>query len=218
MGKFDYEAGGDLSNGGAWLSEPGTYHLMIVEMQEEPTSKDGNLIPNAAFRVACVVGDGTVAGQKDKTTDITFFQPKSTDKNEGAFARKKIDRFFVAVGLATEQQIKDKAKLSIDLQDAVGSQFIAKLEKEKEDSKFLSLSFADIFHVDDPAVAGIPKDKDCLSLIPPSQRLTGNQKPAAAGAANGVAKQPAKQSTPVAPVTTPAGVGSPAMATQFDDV
>lgn len=213
MGKFDYEAGGDLSNGGTWLAEPGTYHLMIVEMQEEPTSKDGNLIPNAAFRVACVVGDGTVAGQKDKTTDITFFQPKASDKNEGAFARKKIDRFFVAVGLATEQQIKDKAKLSIDLQDAVGSQFIAKLEKEKDDSKFLSLSFADIFHVDDAAVAGIPKDKDCLSLIPASQRLIGKQAPAAT---NGKATAAAKPSTTVAPLATQAG--TPAMATQFDDV
>lgn len=213
MGKFDYEAGGDLSTGGLWLAEEGTFHLNIVEMQEEPVDKNGNLIPNAAFRVACVVCDGTVAGQQDKTTDITFFRPKSTDKNEGAFAKKKIDRFLVAVGLATEQQIKEKAKLSIDLQDAVGSQFIAKLELERDDngqpkSRFLSLSFADIFHVDDPAVAGIPKNKDCLALLPPSQRLVGKT----------TTQAPAKQSTPVAPVTSPAGVGSPAMATQFDNV
>lgn len=220
MGKFDYEAGGDLSNGGQWLAEEGTFHLNIVEMQEEPVDKNGNLISGAAFRVACVVCDGTVANQQDKTVDITFFRPKPTDKNEGAFAKKKIDRFLVATSLATEQQIKDKAKLSIDLQDAVGSQFVAKLEFERDDSgqpksKFLSLSFADIFHVDDSAVAAVPKNKDCLALLPPSQRIV---KQANAPASTPAAKQTAvKQSTQVAPLATTA-VGTPAMATQFDDV
>ncbi len=215
---FDYEAGGDLSNGGSWLSDPGTYHLTIVEMQEEPTDKNGNLINNAAFRVACVVCDGTTAGQKDKTTDITFFRPKPTDKNEGAFAKKKIDRFLVAVGLVTEQEVKDKVRKSIDLQQAVGGQFIAKLEKESEDSKFLSLSFADIYHVDDSAVSAIPKDKDCLALLAPSQRIVKQANAPAASTAASKPKQAttAKPATPVAPV----GNGSPvpAMATAFDDV
>lgn len=202
---YDYEAGGDLSTGGSWLAEPGTYHLIVESIDEQPTSKDGTLVPNAAFRVNCSVCDGTVGGQRDKTTDITFFRPKATDKNEGAFAKKKIDRFLLAVGLVTEQQVLDKARVSIDLQQAVGRQFIAKLDKEKEDSKFLSLSFADVYHVDDPAVAAIPRSKDHLSMIDAKlRRLPQSGGPSltpasAAKGASGAKAKAASQAATVAP-------------------
>jgi hypothetical protein len=127
-------------------------------------------------------------------------------------AKKKLDRFFLAVGLLTEKQIRDKEQVSIDLQEANGRQFVAKLDKEKEDAKFLSLSFADIFHVDDPAVAAVPKHKGLLSLIAPSLRQIGmpTQQAAAKPASNG------KRETQAAtPAPEPAGV---AAGSSFDDL
>lgn len=211
---FEHQTGGDVSTGGSWLADPGTYHLCITDVQETPTNNKGELISNAAFRVACTVCDGTVPNQKDKTVDITFFNPKSTDKNEGAMARKKLDRFFLAVGLATEQQIESKAKLSIDLQEANGRQFIAQLEKEKEDSKFLSLSFANLYHVDDPAVQAIPKDKAALNIIDPKLRRVGMQ-----AAAKASRKEKAASKNGAATTTTaPTGVGAGAAADALNDL
>lgn len=208
MGAFEFEGGGDVSTGSAWLSDPGTYHLIITDLDEQPTNKDGQLIDNAAFRVNCSVCDGTVAGQRDKTTDITFFRPKPTDKNEGAMAKKKIGRFLVSVGLATEEQIINKEKITPDLQDAVGRQFIAKLDKEKEDSKFLSLSFADIYHVDDPAVAQIPRSKEHLALIDPKLRRVAP--------GGGATLTPAKSTGRGNSKAAPHGAPSPAAAPAFD--
>lgn len=208
---FEYEAGGDLSNGGQWLSDPGTYHMLITDISEEPTSKDGTLVPNAAFRVTCAVCDGTVPGQAEKTTDITFFRPKATDKNEGAFARKKIDRFLVATCLMTEEQVLEKAKVRIDLQEAVGRQFVVKLEKEKEDSKFLSLSFADIFHVDDSAVANIPRSKEHLSLI--DKKLRKVAKPASG---KGLTPEKKADKAKASPAPTPAPTTTEAAPAEFD--
>jgi uncharacterized protein (DUF1800 family) len=128
-------------------------------------------------------------------------------------ARRKIDRFFVATSLMTPQQVESKAEVDIELQDAVGRQFVAKLVKEKPDSRFLSLSFADIYHVDDPAIKDCPKSKAHLALIDPAHRLASKafeakKEPAASGS-NG-AKQ---QSQPVAAATAPA-----ASATSGDDL
>lgn len=216
---FDYETGGDLSNGGQWLSEPGTYHLMITDVDEQPTNKDGALIDNAAFRVNFSVCDGTVPGQVDKAIDITFFRPKPTDKNEGAFAKKKIDRFLVAVGLLTEQQVIDKWKGKIELQESVGRQLVAKLDKEKEDSKFLSLSFADIFHVDDPAVATIPRSKDHLALIDPKLRRIASGSSGTLTPAKGSGRGKGKAATAAsAPATPAAPTAAPAPAFDMSDV
>jgi hypothetical protein len=212
---FNYETGGDVTTGSTWLDQPGTYHLNIVDVDESPTNKDGRLIDNAAFRIACTVGDGTVRDQTDKTIDICFFHPKSTDKNGGAMAKKKLDRFFLAVGLLTEKQIRDKEQVSIDLQEANGRQFVAKLDKEKEDAKFLSLSFADIFHVDDPAVAAVPKYKGLLSLIAPSLRLIGMPTAAQQQAAAKPASNGKRETQAATPAPEPAGV---AAGSSFDDL
>lgn len=167
-----WQSGDDYSSGGNFLSEPGTYHLCITDIDENPTKRDGSLIDNAAFRVGLSVLDGTTEGQKEKTTDLTFFYPKPTDKDEGKFRRKQIDRFFLAAGLLAES---DKgAEKEIDLSDAVGRQIVAKLEPSSN-GKYLQLAFADVYHVDDPAVKDIPKSAVALRLVPSSQRKVGSQ-------------------------------------------
>lgn len=168
-----HKAGADVSTGGTFLKEPGTYHFCVTDAEENPTNKKtGALVDNGAFRIDLEVLDGTVSGQEHKTCDMLFFHPKPSDKNEGAFARKKIDRCLLALNLMTDAQLG--TDVDVDMKMAVGRQFIAKMELDN-DGKFLQLAFSDIYHVDDPAVKTIPKNESALKLIPASMRKIGEQ-------------------------------------------
>jgi len=187
---FKHQTGDDFSGGGSFLRDPGTYHVCVVDVDENPSKRDGSLIDNAAFRIHLEVLAGTVGGQEGKSTDVIFFYPKVQSKNEGAFARKLMDRYFLAVGLVTEA---DKAKeLEIDLQMAKGRHFIVKLEHDDE-QKYLRVAFADIFHVDDPAVKEVPKNQAAMAMSAP-WRLAG-AKAAGKPAAKGAGSVPAKRET-----------------------
>lgn len=186
---FKHQIGDDFSGGSSFLRDPGTYHVCVVDIDENPSKRDGSLIDNAAFRAYLEVLSGTVGGQEGKSCDIIFFYPKVQSKNEGAFARKLMDRFFLAVGLVTEA---DKGKqLDINLQEAKGRHFIVKLEHDDE-QKYLRVAYSDIFHVDDPAVKEVPKNAAAMAMNAP-WRLAGAKgsavKPAASAATNATAKR-----------------------------
>jgi hypothetical protein len=182
---------GDDWSGSSFLDQPGTYHLAITAVDEAPAKRDGSLIDNAFFRMSVAVLAGTVPDQQDKTTDLTFFWPKPSDRDGGKFRTKQIDRCFSAAGLVTEDQ-KGK-EVDIDLQLMVGRQVVAKLDKSQDD-KYLQLSFADIYHVDDPAIKGIPKNAEALKLIPASQRRVSAN--GAAATANADASQGKRRGRP----------------------
>lgn len=170
-----WNSGSDFSTGG-FLREPGGYHFIVSNIEENPTKKGGQLIDNAAFRVTCEVQASTVPGTENKTAELLFFFPKPGGKNDGAFARKKIDRFFLAVNLMSEEDA-GKEGLDIDLQKAMGRQFKCNLELRDGDGdkKYLDIAFTDIFHVDDPAAKAIPANPEMLALIAPSLRRIGSQ-------------------------------------------
>jgi len=197
---LNYQSGGDVSTGGTRLTEPGTYHVVVTEVNETPTKKDGSLIANAAFAATVGVLEGTTPNQRDKTVNIIFFHGKPGEEKSEAFARKKMDRFFMATSILTPQQIEAKWAGSIDLTQAVGRQLIAKFGKEKPEDRFVDLEFAEIYHVDDPAVKDAPKCQQSIKLISPALRWPGGQAPA-----NGVKSA----------ATTPAAA---AASTEFDDV
>ena len=71
----------------------------------------------------------------------------------------------------TEEQLGGQ-EIDIDLTKAVGRNVIATLEEEKQDNgkSFIRLSYADIFHIDDPRVAKFPRNERALSLIPAEHR------------------------------------------------
>ena len=175
MALIDYQAGEDFSAGG-FLDEPGWYHLVVVDVSAPPTKRDGSLIDNGFFSLHVQVLTGSVSGQEEKTTTLTFFHPRDTDKDGGEFRRKVNDRAFLATGILRPE---DKGKqVSIDLDAMRGRQIIAKLEKSK-DEKYLQLAFSEIYHVDDPAVKSTPKSADALKLIPVDQRMVGSKAPPA---------------------------------------
>jgi hypothetical protein len=164
------------TGGGTWLTQPGTYHVVVTATDEQPTNAKGELLDG--FRVTFQALEGTVKGEdgkfleRDKTVDLMFFDGKLTDKNEGRFAWQKQGKFFIATGLLAEDQLG--TEVDIDLEDAEGRQVVMTLEESegKGDRKFLSLHFADIWHVDDPAAASYPKCAKSVKLIPQQHRRT----------------------------------------------
>lgn len=179
-----HNAGGDVSTGGNWLTEPGLYHMVVTETTETPTKRDGSPISEAICRVSLSVLAGTVDGQKDKGFDLTFWHGKPGDEKSQSFATKKLDRFFLSTGLMTRAEIEQKVSKDIELSHANGRQLVVELEERESAAtgkKFLDLKFAEIYHVDDPAVAAVPKDAQALALISPSLRWPGG-KPAGGAA------------------------------------
>ena len=172
--------GGDLSTGSLWVDEAGTFHTRIVAASSQPTKRDGNLIDNGLFSVGLEVLAGTNETQIGRTVDLVFYYPKDSDKNHGAFAQKKIDRFLLATGLASREQLeKADSAIDVDIESTVDRQLVVKIEMEESDKTpgkfFAKLSFAEIFHVDDSAVKSIPKSAENLRLLPPEERWTGSK-------------------------------------------
>lgn len=173
-----HNAGGDVSTGGNWMSEPGIYHMLVVESTEQPTKRDGSPISEAICRVTLSCLAGTVDGQRDNGFDLTFWHGKPGDEKSQAYATKRLDRFFLATGLMTRAEIEQKVLKDIELADANGRQLVLELEERESATtgkKFLDLKFAEIYHVDDPAVASVPKDAAALKLIAPSLRWPGGK-------------------------------------------
>jgi hypothetical protein len=204
---FEFDAPEELSHGGGnWIDKPGTYHLVVTAVDEEPISKKKELIPG--FKVDFQAMEGTVRSgdgkftEKDKTIDLVFFNPKITDKNEGLFARQKQAAFFIATGLMTEEQL-GKSGIKIDLEQARGRHVIATLEEDtsEQGKKFIRLSYDNIWHIDDPRAASFPKNEKALTLIPSAHRR--DPKSFKIGGDNG---DQAKQSKPKDPPAAGNGV------------
>jgi len=175
------QTGGDLSSGSKWVDEEGTFHCQITSTSEQPTKHDGTLIDNAMFAIALELLEGTNKTQIGKTLDIVFLHPKVTDKGEGAFAKKKVDRFLLAASLASQQQLeKADVEIDVDINSTVGRQIIVKIEMNEYEGKTRAqLSFAEIYHVDDPAMKTIPKSAANLRFLPQEERWIGNKLQAA---------------------------------------
>lgn len=188
------------TGGGNWLKQPGTYHVVVTHTDEAPTNAKDEMLDG--FRVTFQALEGTVKGEdgkfseRDKTVDLMFFNGKLTDKNEGLFARQKQCRFFLATGLLTDEQLG--TEVEINLEDAIGRQVIVTLEEQdgRGDRKFLSLHFADIWHIDDPAAASYPKCAKSLGLIPkPHRRDPKSFEKKTNGGSAAKTKPPAKTET-----------------------
>lgn len=194
-----------------FLSEPGTYHVAVLNVDEHPTTRDG--APVDGFKVQFCVLDGTVAGQQKKEVELTLYNPKASDKNNGEFAKRKQARFAMATGILPEAQ--PGQRVSVDLQQALGRQLIIEVERKTDQatgqpSKFLQLAWANIWHVDDPAVCNepdtehrnwalIPKDANAIGLLPAKLRRSAESF-AVAKTGNGQPK-PQQQTQPQKPAS-----------------
>lgn len=164
---FALETTEDVGGSGSdqYLNEPGTYHMVVTSVAENEGPK-GN--PIDGFTVGLSVLDGTSKDQKDKSTNLCLFSPdqSKSDKSQ-EWARKKQTAFAIASGLIDLKKLG--GKVQIDLQKACGRQIVATFEHD-EAGKYMQLSYANIYHVDDPRAANYPKDKEALAIIPKDQR------------------------------------------------
>lgn len=157
---------------GNFLTDEGIYHVVVDDIDEAPLNASRELLQ--AFKVSFTTLNGTVAGQNGKAGSLMFWLPKLDSKDAGKFARIKITRFLKAIDLLSDDQLGKS--VDVDMQQARGRQLVVHLEKN---DKYLDLRYADIWHIDDPAVSKIPKDEKSIAALPESQRLIGaRQKPA----------------------------------------
>lgn len=201
---YEMEMPESFDTGGSFLTEPGTYHFSVLNVDEQPQSRGGQLIDG--FRVDMDVVAGS---QSKKQVEVVFFNPKLTDKNGGEMAKKKQARFVIATGLL--QAAKPGERVTVDLQQAKGRQLVATMSKRKSqdgDKEYIDLNFADIWHVDDPAAPNCERNQDALKLLPKSLRrdAASFQKQAAGnGRASGNGHAQQQQKPPTAPAAAPAG-------------
>lgn len=162
--------GDDQGSGNTRVSKAGNYHMVIEEINEPATKQDGTIINNSLFGVTARVLATDASGQEDKEWRGVWFHPNLQARDGGKFDRKKVDRFFLAVNLI-EPGDKNVEK-DIDLEDAVGRQFLIRLEENqtKDGKTVVQMKFAEVFHIDDQEAADIPKSNEGLSLIPAELR------------------------------------------------
>lgn len=195
-------------SGGNYLDQPGIYHFCVIQVREGEGPK-GNAIEG--FSVELEVLTGTVEDQRGKLLNLTFWKPKlNASEKSKAMDRKKNTAFAVATNLL--DMGKSGGTVNIELSDANGQQLIASVVRQKdedgtESDKFLQLNYADIFHVDDPEVSGVPKDEESLSILDASKRKTASY-------------FAFKSKEAKAPVSRPATTESttPAKASEWDDI
>lgn len=163
------DAGGSAGN---FLQTPGIYHFVVSHVEERAAVKDKP--PLDAIRIHATVVDGSVCKdgvctEREKDVQLTIYDPKPTDKDGGAFGKKKQARAFIALSAMKPQDLGKRVK--IDLTNCVGRQFIAKINVKDGDrgGKFAELSYADIYHVDDPEAAGFRKDENAIKTMIPAQ-------------------------------------------------
>lgn len=190
---FDFDAPESLGGHSDLLSEAGTYHLLVMDVFPDVMPDGKSILTGGGFSVILSTLAGTVAGQEEKPLNLIFGNPKpdATEKSKGMAAAKK-GAFFIACDLMRPDQLGARG-LKISLDDAKGRQVIATLEPDSRTGKekFLQLSYANMYHVDDPRAKDFPKAPAALALLPKSLRHD------AAYFAKLLEKRPASASAPV---------------------
>lgn len=181
--KVNAPKGEDLQGGGDSLRTPGTYHFLVTNVKSGLSSNDK---PIDGFTAECKVLGGLAddkSAQINKTLALAFFAPGLQDKPEQIARTERLNTaFFVATNCLDPKDL-GKEDLEVDENIANGAQFVAKVvhkqKKETVDGKEtwvddlsvpVKIAYSDVFHVDDPAVAKIPLNKDAIGLIEPKHR------------------------------------------------
>lgn len=167
----------DLSGGGAgnFLDKPGIYHFLVTEAYEG-TNQKGEMYDGVVL--TCSALDGNVRdaknafSERDKTVNVRFRAPGMSDKDGGDFARKVLSALALACDLVKPQELNKE--LDIDFTKCRGKQVVMKIRQSDPNPttgrQYLELSFSDVWHVDDPRTAGIPKSADHLGVIAKENR------------------------------------------------
>lgn len=174
---MDFDAPETTEGEGGRVTEPGLYHLLITTVRDGEGPKGGTIDGFSFEADALAANVGNVSG---KSFGETVFAPDlSKAANVQAMAARKLAAFFIAANVMKPDQLGKKG-ISVDLGAAEGQQIIAKLRPQMNknpgtgkydvSSGFLEINYSDIYHVDDPAVKAVPKDKEYLDTIDAGHR------------------------------------------------
>ncbi|MFG0260994.1 MAG: hypothetical protein ACF788_01190 [Novipirellula sp. JB048] len=160
----------DLAGGGGLQAE-GKFHFIVEDITDGKETKSGSML-NGLF-AKCKVLHGEHEGS---TFTIEMLDPTMNSSDGGAFARKKQAAFLIAANVLTPAQVNGGV-VSYDEQLARGSQIIAEIRLGRENDngkRYLELHYSNVYHVDDPRVADVPKSEEILSVIPANHRHKGD--------------------------------------------
>lgn len=176
MARFSFQAAEDVAVSNL-VDEPCWVHAVVRSIEDGPTDDSGKM--QEKLVVKATVYASTVASQVGRDLQISLPYPKLSSKDGGRFSLKKITRTFEAVDLTTPQQRGQEVNIE-DLEIAKGRSFICEIERNEyqvekgpragqTEIRYV-LAFANIFHVDDPAVAKYPKHAGVMAATPKSLR------------------------------------------------
>jgi len=162
MSGFDFDQSESIENSLPYLREAGKYHVVVTGLDSSPATRDGR--PLDGLRVECEVLAGTTEKQNGKTFETLLFRGKATDKDGGQMANKKLTRLALAFG----GQHSPGGKGRIDTETCIGRQIVIDVAKNtgKDGKERVEINYSNIYHVDDPEVADVPKDASALGVIP----------------------------------------------------
>jgi len=170
----------DLKTGQGFLEEPGKFHVLVENVKVGLNSKDE---PMDGTTVSLIVLAGTVAGCAQKTVNITLWhvdESKTTEEQKRTITT--LWNFYIATNVVTPAQIAAGAEFDEML--AMRQQLIVHLSRKQKkvvengktkwvddlSAKFLQIAYSDLWHIDDPAAANVPKNADSLDFISPTLR------------------------------------------------
>lgn len=172
---LDFDTQEDMSGGGGnYLDTEGTFHFLLTNVVEGKSSNDKSI---SGFYFDAEVRAGTAKGCEGQVSSQTIFLPDlSGDAKQIEIARKLNAAFLLATNLIEPQQLGQRVR--VEVAESVGRQIVVRLERAKKrdetgelvDTKFLRIRYDNVYHVDDPRVASVPKDADSLSIIEPKFR------------------------------------------------
>lgn len=200
---FEFDAPEEVDS--PYLRSKGIFHFLVMDLDPNPMSQDNVALPG--IRVTLGVLDGTDKTQINKQWETTLYRgtERDTDKNR-AMNNRRLDAFFEAVGIQ-KQIVNVDGKKRVQIDDpkiAIHRQFIGETAPWTDTSgkRKMGWEYANIYHVDDPRVAAVPKSADGLKLIPAElRRAASSFTPAGVSASGSTVTQQA--APPAAAKVTP---------------
>lgn len=164
----------DLNKDPFALIPEGSYHVIVEGVNSNPTSADGSYLD--AVQVDFNILAGTVQGQAGSKLSQTFFLPSAKAKNGGAFQARMLTKLALAGDLIGAADLGGPIDPPWD--DLLGQQMVIAVSHRKSTSKKDGKEYtnhqvdgAKIWHIHDPDVTAVPKDKQMLA------ELDGNSQP-----------------------------------------
>lgn len=161
-----------------WLEKPGTYHATILDYTIYPVPK-GKTQPINGLEIMLAVLYGEAAKSQAR---ITFYFPNENDEQwQQENAVRNLAALAIASGRITEAMLGSEWELPDDTDELAAywepiknRQVVVVLEfskkKTEADKQYLRLRYDQIYHIDDPRIAEVPKSVDMVKLLPASHR------------------------------------------------